>query len=62
MCKSEKKVEPDDGTAGHVARQRFHDDARRDFALQVTVSLSVLSFQIPDFSDNQGRRERNDYL
>ena len=59
MRNAEKKVEPGDGTAGHVARQRYHDDTRRDFALQVAVSLS---FQIPDFSDNQGRRERNDYL
>ena len=57
MRNAEKKVEPGDGTAGHVARQRYHDDTRRDFALQVAFSLSVLSFQIPDFSDSQGRRE-----
>ena len=57
MHNAEKKVEPGDGTAGHVARQRYHGDTRRDFASQVAFSLSVLSFQIPDFLDSQGRRE-----
>ena len=57
MRNAEKKVEPGDGTAGHVARQRYHDDTRPDFALQVAFSLSMLSFQIPDFSDSQGSRE-----